>query len=626
MLNLTAVKTRGGTAGWQPARLLAASLALRIAATAMAAAVVLGCGGDSTPMVAPGNDGYTIRTAEEDVGVSPNASRSLTFFLLDRNNQPASGRVVSFEITDPVAARGASLSMDRGLTSAQGAVELQLIAGLAANFKLKVSAEGAPPLFVLVFVSPEDRGPVEIAPLLLAAPTVVSTIAQVRLTLVHDSVCAAVNRAQPRPNVFDPRAVAPGGTTIFRSVSTERNHAVVGQALDAAGMVRLDGCVDLPGAAILEEGLMRLTLPLYPAPVSPVGRYRAASYLSLQGMPRPVMAVTRSWAELTACRFDPGRLWLDCTVDALGADSEEDPLDCVPSGADEAAFESRLAALRGLPLRDPARPMSRCRQSVDGAGRPSLEAQVEGMFAARNPRVNENLKSLAAEVAGLLTRFRLSSTMTVTATTDPTRFQLDHQLDTLDFATPTEPISLDLLPLGLPLRTARFVSVQASGNELAVERHGFTLRLGAAARRAVEQAVLPRRGLPGTIPELVNRTFASATYQDRGMTLTGCFALSALICPLVQAPDKCVVNACERGVAALGKNLDQGFSQLNGQELDLFLEGFVQIIERDSDGKADALGFLLPGSGEPGVWVGNVLAGDEQLSFGGYFTGDRLRP
>jgi hypothetical protein len=591
------------------------------------ASLLAACGGDGDGGPAAPEGPYRIIPGAVDVAVLPSESMPLVFRLVDQEDRPAPARVLEFEIPDQPAARGASLSVDKAVTSSDGKVELQLIAGMIARFKLRVSAANAATVFVQVIVDPQKHGPMEIVPRILAPPEITMTVSQVRLTLVSDAACATVNRRMPVPNIYDPRILAPGATTTFNSVRTEGNHAVVAQGLDAAAMVTVDGCVDLPGSAVKEEALMRLVLPLYPPAVSPVGRYRAMSELSAQGMPRSVATVAARYAELSSCRADPGRLWLDCTVDALQAETADDPLDCVPSASDELAFEGRLSALRGLPMRDPLRPTARCRESVDGAGRPALETQIEGMFAGQNPRLRENLKGIADEVAGLFLKIQLNSSMELTATGDPQRFQLDHHLDELVLDITNDPFPVDLLKLGLPLRTARFVAVTAAGSELRIERHGFTLRLGTLARKAVQERILPRRSYPGDIPEFVTKLFASAKYLDRGTNLMGCAALSALVCPLVRGPDQCLVPACGSGIAALGKSLRDVFQLLDGPDLDLLLEGSTRTIERNGDGKADALGWLLPGSpGAPGVWFPHILGRDEQISLSGFFTADRVVP
>ena len=88
------------------------------------------------------------------------------------------------------------------------------------------------------------------------------------------------------------------------------------------------------------------------------------------------------------------------------------------------------------------------------------------------------------------------------------------------------------------------------------------------------------------------------------------------------APDGCLVDACQAGVAALGRRLAGSSPRSTAAGLDLFLEGTAPLIERDGDGRADSFGWLLPSS-FPGVWSGNLRAGEEQHAVRGIFTADR---
>ncbi len=437
------------------------------------------------------------------------------------------------------------------------------------------------------------------------------------------SGCASISRSRPPSDVIPARTVLPGQVERYSTVSMEGGHAIVGHGLDGEGVVVVDGCVDLSGTAILEEGLVRVVLPLARSAISPVGRFRVTSQLQLAQMPTAATALAEAWSELTACPSDPARLWLDCTVDALAPESSEDPLDCAPSVADDAAFDRKLAARRGL--RETTPPPSsypRCRGEKDAAGDFSLETRIAGMFAALNPALRANLEGISRETSTLLSSIGVQSYFEVTATSRPDRFQVDHQLEALELGEPGAKVPVDLWSLGLPLRTARLVPAVTVAGDIAFEQHGFTIRLGSAARLATEQRILARRGYPGETAGFVTSVFAAATYVDRGTTYKGCPALAALVCPLVGAPDGCLVEACQAGVAALGRRLAGVFAPLNGSGLDLHLEGTAPLIERDGDGRADSFGWLLPSS-FPGVWSGNLRAGEEQHAVRGIFTADR---
>ncbi|HEY0711444.1 MAG TPA: hypothetical protein VGF45_02145, partial [Polyangia bacterium] len=115
--------------------------------------------------------------------------------------------------------------------------------------------------------------------------------------------------------------------------------------------------------------------------------------------------------------------------------------------------------------------------------------------------------------------------------------------------------------------------------------------------------------------------FANASSLDRNVNHRGCAAMAALVCPLVGAADGCLTDACTKGLAALGQSLNDAFGLLDGFELDFFLQGGAPLLDRDGDGFADAIGYLLP---NPGVWKGLVRLDDEQVALTGVFTADRI--
>jgi hypothetical protein len=446
-------------------------------------------------------------------------------------------------------------------------------------------------------------------------------VSAVRLHFLTGSACAMVSRLNPGPSTFPVRTMPPDTPALYSSVSAEDQHAIVGQGLDQAGVVQVDGCVDLPGRVVLAQETVRVVLPLRPLRASPAGSYRATSFFQFRQTPKAVEALGATWKELATCPSEPGRLWLDCTVDALGPATADDPHDCRPSTADEAAFDGRLAARRGLPL---ALAGSRCRGETDGAGRPSLEKQMEQLFVRAGTAVAP-LPAIAREADNLLKgSFKIHSSLVVTRTSEPNRYQIDHRLDALELTPMAEPVAVDLLALALPGRTARFVNATAEGSLLQIAEHGFSVRLGTGARIAFEKGSLSRRGFPASIGGFVTAVFGAASHQDRGMTFNGCFALAALVCPLMSEPEGCLAPACLTGLTALGRRLEAAFAAVDGDELDLVLEGAAPIVDRDGDRRAEALGLLLTGNEAPGVWTGQVRPRGERAPLTGAWTADRV--
>jgi hypothetical protein len=594
------------------------------AIVALALALSAGCGnGPGAPVDAGSGPQHFIRHIGESVAVAPNGSKQLSFLLVDGQERPVPNQVLQFQIAEASTARGATLSIDRGVTDARGLVSLQVISGLTTIFILRVSAERAEPMEIKVYVDSRKFGPVEVAPMVVGAAG--EAVASIRLFFVSETGCARILRSNPTPDMSAVRTLMPGQVERYSTVRMDSGHAIVGHGLDAAGVVVVDGCVDLSGAAILEDGLVRVVLPLARTAISPVGRFRATSQLQLAKTPKAAAAMAEAWVELAACQSDPGRLWLDCTVDALTPETAEDPLDCLPSATDEGAFDRKLAARRGLPVRETTptgTSYARCRQRTDAAGDVALEERIASLFASPTPTLRTNLEGIVRETSTLLSAIGVVSYFQVRATSRPDRFQIDHQLEALELGEPETKVPVNLWRLGLPLRTAWLVPAVAAAGDITLEQHGFTVRLGSAARLAVEEGILSRRGYPADTAGFVTSIFAAASYTDRNTTFKGCPALAALVCPLVGAADGCLVEACQAGVAALGRRLSAVFSRLNGSGLDLFLEGTAPLIERDGDGRADSFGWLLPTS-PPGVWSGTLTVGEEQHAVRGIFTADR---
>jgi hypothetical protein len=604
----------------------------RVVPLALVLAALLSCTDDNKPDTSAPPTPFVIDLVDLDSGetnVKPNESRQVVFVLHDAVGQPLPGRTMQLQIVDGAkAAAGATLSIDRGVTDAAGQVPVQIIGGQPANFTVRASAQGAPDRILKVRVTAQKSGSVEVVPDLVGNNAFLGiNVATVRVALFENTGCADVKRG----TLIDPAMPSTRNTTLgkpaFYSVSAVGGHAVFGQGLDAAGLLVVEGCVDLSGQSVLAETMISLVLPLLPIEPSAVGRFSAVSQFRFPADPAPILQplgdLRAAWHELDACDLDPGRLWLDCTVDALGPvdpNDASDPLDCKPSAADEAVFDGRLTARRGLPV--PTSRDARCRQDLDGAGHASLEKQIAAMFAV-SPKVVTDLRAIAAEGTKLLETFRIHSTLDITATSQPDRLQLDHALNLLEVGIGSETAMVNLPSLGAPSPSARYIVADVSRTDLTIARHGFTLRLGSAARMAFLGSALVKRGYPDDPAKYIAAVFGTASYFDRGTTYKGCPALSALVCPLVGGADGCVVAACDKGIAALGQNLTKGFAALDGDDLDFFLEGSAPLLDGNGDGIAEGIGWLLP---LPGVWKALIRLKQEQFAISGFFAADRIIP
>ncbi len=582
--------------------------------------------GCSEPTGAPADAGadrtLTLR-ADPEINVNPSESRDVLFLLVNARGAPVSDGVVQFSIVDdpPFSeAKGATLSHGTGVTDVQGRVLLQILAGNPTFFKIRASTARAPDVFVVVFVSSGAHAAAEIVP--VVAPDSGDSfegINTVRL-IFHDNATCAKTPFDKVPEFRPARTLPIETSALFSSISTDKPHAVVGLGLDGAGIVQMRGCIDLPGAILLLQEPIRVFLPLLPWRPTPDGRYRAQSYLRLTTMPRAATQIAEAWGDLSACPSDPARLWLDCTIDALGGTSASDPLDCRPGPDDDRAFGGRLAARRGTA----ASVGMRCRNGQDAAGKPSLDVIVERLFGMPRAPIATALDALARDAGRPFMEFRLTSTLRITPAATG-QFSIEHKLESVELtARPDEKISIDLNTLGLPGQQAKFVNAQLRRNELRISDHGFTLRPGLLARLGFIRTSLRSRGAPQDVGAFVTALFSTATVTAGPQPTAGCGALDAVVCADLGESSGCLGMACIQGLSTLTRHLEGSFSALDGEDLDFHMQGVVPVVDRDNDKVAEALGGLS-GVVSPGVWIGEVRSRAGNTPVTGFWAADRMR-
>jgi hypothetical protein len=571
-------------------------------ATLVAALVLAACTGAEKAPPAPTTP-RSLSAEGETVKVPPGGTAALGFTLSGPMGAPLAGAAVSFAIIDePMgAAQGATLTEAGAVTDALGKCTAHVSAGLATVFRVRATSANATAEVAVVVGAGQD-GAVEIAPFFPApagahAAAVATTI---EILLLDNRSCSGIDLRAPPAPARSPHTVPASGATVgYSFLQTNVSYAVFGRARDGGG-VRALGCTDLPGNVLVVGGSVQVALPLVDAGPNPAGTYVATSPLPI-ATPLPAAAsLAATWRDLTDCPLDPAQLLLDCTIDALGPTSVFDPVDCIPTGVQGAdgPVGDALVALRGQFLLGPDGAPTSCRGSKTDGNVVSIDAIVQGMFGSPLPQAFIALASAAADAPHLFDDLRLRSTLDVRATRSLTDVDVTHTLTSLSFTLrPDATTDVSLVKLGLPVLTAK-ASGTVTDDLLTIAPHGFTVRLGQAARAAFGTLSLAQRGLPATAPEVV-AAVAALAHTDDGQ-LAGCVAIDQVLCPRVAQPAGCLVTACATGLNALAAHLDAAFAAADGTDLDLYLAGSAPLLETRADGLADRLGDLH--GNHPGTW------------------------
>ena len=567
------------------------------------------------------SDNLSLSAAPGSLVIRPGSSGRVRFAVVDELGAPVPDYPLAFAIVKDGSGDGtvdARLSSDVALTDGNGSAVIEIIVGNLASdnrpaaFAVKASSQGSAAAQADITVTTNAYS-VEILPVpaidLLGSATITTT----RLLFYDDSTCGDLdltnlNTAPTKPRT--PRTVAANKAFLFSGVAASGVHAVVGLGLDSNTFVQIGGCIDVPGNSLFETETIRATLfmdRLFPAPQ---GTYLVKSDFKLVPPPSALGSIQSVWRQWGRCPFDPARLWLDCTIDALATDATSDPLDCVPVQGAEGPLGNLISAQRGkvtaaLDGSAAGASDSPCRGQFDSNGNASLESVVDALFSGTRSQLTAlKLGTFATELAVLLDDVRIGSQLTISGTGDVNTYDVRHDLLDVTFPDAIAPVSFKTLALGLPITSASGIQATMKAGQLFIPKHGFTLHLGTTARYGFEATSFGSRGATDALG-LVNTVFRLAQSTDRGALLTGCDALDAAVCDQSKQPRGCLVDACRRGLDALATKLTHAFDNLDGAGLDFFLSGSAPVVDLDGDGRADALG--LGGragtvSAGPGLW------------------------
>lgn len=570
--------------------------------------------------------GLRLRPIPDSLLVRPVSTGQLNLLLVDADGHPMAGHQISLTLDygkgEPPPAW---LSSTKLLTNSNGSATVEIITRSLPTgteslpLVLHAEAEGGEPIQVDIFISTNTYA-LRVLPAVAEQLLGANIVATVQLSFFDDTNCLSLSLLPLRKSIRPIRTVNLGNDATFSGLSAKRNHAVVGMGYDANAVLRVGGCLDIPGSALIANNNLQGTVFLDQLFPVLTGNYHLFSTF------RPTVPlstdVVTDWQTITTCPYDPARLWLDCTIDAFST-SPTDPLDCNPMTGQEGLLGDLLLARRGIrttPVTPNIKTSSICHDSVDATGRPSLELLVDFLFSsARNQLSTSKISALPSEIQKLLSVFQVESNFALFKTDLANRYLLDHTLESLSFPNTTQHNSIRFVDIAAPAIRVPSLLATHRREQLSIPMHSFTLRLGTAARIAFESTSLRTRGF-ASITNLVSTLFEWAVHLDGNSQRRGCQALDTLLCDTLAHPRGCLLAVCREGQDALAHKLEISFERLNGVGNDFhFLSGAGAVLDMDGDGRADSLGTL----DSPGLWSAESLRTTSRQQIYGSWTATR---
>jgi len=553
--------------------------------------------------------------------VKPGGTARASFSLTTTEGAPAVGERLEFSaVDDPRSSsnevRGATLAAASGLTDDAGIGTVTVTGGLPTIFRLLARNPRAGTAEMLVSVSEGDQGTIAVVPISTGGSTAAMAVTTVDVLLFDSLSCSELPVSERLMPVRPIKSVAPGAAAQF-SVSDMTSSAVIGQGRDAAGRLWTVGCVDVPGSSIIPGNVVQLYLPLSDFQPELPRTFVLTSKISLAKR-AITQRLAAPWQDLADCPLDPGQLWLDCAVDALGT-AADDPLDCVPAPTGEGELAALITSHRGMTVAGSA-----CRAStIEGGGQPGLEAKIAALFPSPAQPPANGIARLGRALSTILDDVTLGSQLSLAPTASSGLFQATHALQSATFLVSGASTVVDIVAQGGLAPQARLISVTERGATLSLDTHRLGLQLGTLAHVAFSKSALVRPGWPAETAAFLDALFGLASSGTGADLETGCDALDGLICSEVGREVGCLRSACLAGQAALATKLDAAFALVDGDGADLQLSGSAGMTDDNGDGRIDRLGVMPDQSG---LWTAQIRAhaGTEILS--GSWTGTAVAP
>ena len=499
-----------------------------------------GCGDNRPPVAA--EKPWRLSAEINAVSVKAGGVFALRFTLISKSGSKAGpmtssassgtrsaavvGERVEFSAIREMDIAGATLSGASALTDGQGVATVNLTAGRPTKFEISAQNSRAEPSRVLVTVFESQLATLSVLVELDDGFSPPRPIARTELSILPDQLCATFSPVNPPfpPGGFTMPAL---GTPTDVRIDRMHQNALLARGFDTGGTLQAVGCVDVTNSAVLPSVTARVSLTMSAVPLVPGPTYNLSAHFSLAK--RNIAArIAGPWRDLTDCPLDPAQIWLDCTIDSLGASAAQLPIDCVPptSTGDSSALADTIQARRGTFA---AAAGTSCRTATLANGEASLDARLAALFPSPALSPAKNLDALATLAAQILDDFVVTSTLRLDPTGSPGVYHGTHSLHEVVFSIGPTVIPTDVLRLGIPTSEARFIDVSATGSTLAVGEHRLAIRMGTLSELAFERAAAARLGIAPGIPAILDALFqlAAAEPESDRARVAGCLTSSA---------------------------------------------------------------------------------------------------
>ena len=199
---------------------------------------------------------------------------------VDPAGHPVAGAEVRFDTADAPggggsAQGGSTLSVPRAITDANGHVEVSIAAGTEeVSFGITASSAGTEDLHYYVSVSRFNF--VTLAAQVAYTGEAMGTVARVQASVYQGATCdrLAPSRALPPPLPLGVKDADGSSAVLEFPDLLDRDHALLGRALDDKGRIVASGCVDLSAGQVLPGETVAVPVPLVLTSINLDGSFR----------------------------------------------------------------------------------------------------------------------------------------------------------------------------------------------------------------------------------------------------------------------------------------------------------------------------------------------------------------